>query len=460
MRAPRFRFDSLRLQLLVSLLAVLAVAVVAVGAITYRNVLENTQELFDYQLRQMALTLREQGSLGGEQAEALTDEGLDFVVQIWTVDGRSVFQTRSHEALPARAVIGFADVLVPGGGTWRTYSVVTNNLVIQVAQPLQIRERLAARAAFRSVVPLLLLTPLLGLAVWWMIARALRPLKRVAVDVRSRDAGALEPVEAVNLPEEVEPLVTALNALLGRLSNFFEKQRAFVADAAHELRSPLTALKLQIQVLRRSPDEQSRSEAAASLADGVDRASRLVDQLLALARSESVGGPSALTSAAPVPLGEIARQALADTVPYASSRHTKLTLEADDRVRVAGDKAALSIMVRNLVDNAVRYSPEGATVLVALAALPSGSALLTVDDSGPGIPESERERVLDRFYRREANESGESGTGLGLAIVKNIATQHGARLALGSSSLGGLRVQVEFPPCSPSRDSDVRLTHP
>jgi two-component system OmpR family sensor kinase/two-component system sensor histidine kinase QseC len=292
---------------------------------------------------------------------------------------------------------------------------------------------------------LLLLTPLLGLAVWWMIARALQPLKRVAVDVRSRDAGALEPVEAVNLPEEVEPLVTALNALLGRLSTFFEKQRAFVADAAHELRSPLTALKLQIQVLRRSHDEQSRSQAVASLADGVDRASRLVDQLLALARSESVGGPSTLTSAAPVPLGEIARQALADTVPYASSRNINLTLEADDKVKVAGDKAALSIMVRNLADNAVRYCPPGATVLVALTALPSGSALLTVDDSGPGIPEAERERVLDRFYRREANESGESGTGLGLAIVKNIAIQHGAQLTLGSSALGGLRVEVEFP---------------
>ncbi|CAN5668321.1 ATP-binding protein [soil metagenome] len=443
--ASKFPFNSLRLRLLVSLLAVLSCAVLAVGGITYRSVLESTQELFDYQLRQMALTLREQGSIGGQQAQTLTDEGLDFVVQIWTVDGRSVFTTRRHDVLPTRAVIGFADVVIPGGPTWRTYSVVTRDFVIQVAQPIQIRKRLAAAAAFQSVVPLLLLTPILGLAVWWLIALAVAPMRRVAAEVRSRDAGALSPVSDQGLPEEVTPLVQSLNALLGRVSASFDAQRAFVADAAHELRSPLTALKLQIELLRRAPDDVTRVEAVSALGEGVDRASRLVDQLLALARSESTSGPHGLQNAAPLALSELVRQALADTVPYAVSRGTQLSLEGDDSIRIPGDRASLAILVRNLVDNAVRYSPPGSTVRVGVARDEAeGGASLIVDDAGPGIPPAERSRVLDRFYRREETAGEGNGTGLGLAIVKNIADRHGATLTLGESPAGGLRVVVRF----------------
>ncbi len=435
--------NSLRVRLLVSLLAMLAVVALVMGGLAYRNVLAETEALFDYQLRQMALSLRDQGEIAPDQASALADEQLDFVVQIWTVDGRSIYASRAHSALPARALLGLADITVDGQ-TWRTYSVATNARVIQVAQPLQIRQRLAAKAALRSVTPLLFLAPVLALAVWWLAALTLQPLRRVAADVRQRDEQSLRPLDAHGLPEEVAPLVTALNALLQRLGQSLDTQRAFVSDAAHELRSPLTALKLQLQLLQRAPDAAARAAALQSLSAGIDRAARLVEQLLALARGEP-GGPAAVPE--PVDLAEVVRQAVADTVPFALSRGTEFELFADAPVTVMGDRLALGVLARNLADNAVRYSPPGSRVELLVGVGGNGDEgvpFLQVDDSGPGIPAEERERVFDRFYRRGVND--EAGTGLGLAIVRSVALRHGADVSLTDSPLGGLRVTLRFGP--------------
>ena len=443
---------SIRARLLASLLATVALAALLLGVAAYRNVLAETEHLFDYQLRQMALSLRDQGEIAPPQAGPLGDADFDFVVQIWTVDGRAIYASRAHAALPSRAVLGFADVAVPGG-TWRTYSVATPYRVIQVAQPAAIRRRLAARSAFGSVVPLLAVAPLLAAAVWWVVALAIRPLERLARDVRSRDAAAMQPLGLdARLPDEAAPLVEALNALLARLAAAFDAQRAFVADAAHELRSPLTALRLQLGRLRRlgaGGDAAAREAALDALAAGVERAVRLVEQLLLLARSE----PSASTAAAneAIDLGELARQAVADTVPQAAARGTELALDAEPEVTVTGDRAALAALVRNLADNAVRHSPPEAKVRLTVAKEEGGAAILCVDDDGPGIPAADRERVFDRFYRREpapASDDGRAeaaqGSGLGLAIVRRIAERHGATVALESSPLGGLRVRVRF----------------
>jgi two-component system OmpR family sensor kinase/two-component system sensor histidine kinase QseC len=431
--------NSLRVRLLLSLLAMLAVAAALLGVVTYRNVLAETESLFDYQLRQMALTLRDQGEIPADQASPLTDEQLDFVVQIWTVDGRSIYASRRHPALPARALLGFATVRA-GEQRWRTFSVATRDKVIQVAQPVQIRERLAADAALRSIVPLLGLAPLMALAVWWLAARALSPLKRVAAGVRARDEQSLQPLATQGLPDEVAPLVQALNALLQRLGDSLDTQRAFVADAAHELRSPLTALKLQLQLLRRAPDEGARAAAIEGLAGGIDRAARLVEQLLTLARSEPGAPPLARER---IELGELARTVLADLHAYARSRGSELVLEADAPVEIEGERSALAALLRNLVDNALRYSPPGSRTIVRVAR-EGDSALLQVDDAGPGIPPVERERVFDRFYRRASG--GVQGCGLGLAFVRRVAARHGAMLALGAAPAGGLRATVHFRP--------------
>ena len=429
--------NSIRLRLLALLLCMLALAAVAMAGVTYRNVLAQTEALFDYQLRQMALSLRDQGEIAPDQANALADRDLDFVIQIWSADGRAIYASRQHQELPARALLGLADVTV-GQQAWRTFSVATGRRVIQVAQPRQIRQRLAADAALHSIQPLLFVAPVLALVMWWLAALSLRPLLQVAQAVRERDTQSLAPLPGVGLPDELEPLVQALNGLLQRLGQTLDVQRAFVADAAHELRSPLTALKLQLDLLHKAPDAAARNAATQALGEGITRAGRLVEQLLVLARNEP-GAPSL-----PMPevdLSEIARRALADTVPQALARGTELELQADTPVSLRGDTASLTVLVRNLADNAVRHTPAGSRVLVRVQA-EDGGALLTVDDAGAGIPTEERERVFDRFYRRDPAAS--EGSGLGLAIVRNVAARHGATVMLGEAPLGGLRATVRF----------------
>lgn len=429
--------NSIRFRLLLALLAILAATAVVLGGFTYRNVLVESESLFDYQLRQMALSLRDQGEIDPSQAQALADGQLDFVVQIWSVDGRTIYATRDHPNLPSRALIGLAEVNVQGQ-VWRTFSTATRDRVIQVAQPVQIRKRLAADAALRSVLPLLFLAPLLALFGWWVVARSLAPLNRVAADVRQRDERVLSPLPTVGLPDEVAPLVVALNALLVRLGDSFDTQRAFVADAAHELRSPLTALTLQLKLLQRAPDDASRDAAITALGEGIERSTRMVGQLLTLARSEPGAAASPLE---PLDLAEVVRQALVDTVPYAISRGSELELVADTPVMLAGDRTALGVLARNLADNGLRYGPPGAHVVVRVM-VQAGTPVLQVDDNGPGIPADERERVFDRFYRRASNDEG--GSGLGLAIVLTIARRHHATVTLDDSPLGGLRVTVRF----------------
>ncbi len=243
---------SIRWRLLLSLGVVLLCAAAVSAALTWRSVLAETRTLFDYQLRQMALSLRDQGAIAPDQASALADEQLDFVVQIWSVDGRSIYASRIHPELPDRAALGLADVRV-GGKLWRTYGVVTRDRVIQVAQPEQIRRDLATAAALRSVEPLAWLALPMAALVWWLVNLMTAPLRSLARGVQQRDAAALTPLALDDLPDEVAPLVSALNALLARLGDSLAAQRAFVADAAHELRSPLTALKLQLQALRSAP---------------------------------------------------------------------------------------------------------------------------------------------------------------------------------------------------------------
>ncbi len=430
--------NSIRIRLLLALLAILAAAAAVLGGFTYHNVLVETEALFDYQLRQMALSLRDQGEIDPSQAQALADGQLDFVVQIWNVEGRTIYATRDHPNLPSRALIGLAEINV-NGQVWRTFSTATRDRVIQVAQPVEIRKRLAADAALRSVLPLLFLAPVLALFGWWVVARSLAPLNRVAADVRQRDEHGLAPLPTDGLPDEVAPLVTALNALLVRLGESFDAQRAFVADAAHELRSPLTALTLQLKLLQRATDEASREAAITALGEGIERSSRMVGQLLTLARSEPGAAASPLE---PLDLAEVVRQAMVDTVPYALSRGSDLELVADAPVPVTGDRSALGVLARNLADNSLRYGPPGAHVVVRVMTV-DGAPVLQVDDNGPGIPADERGRVFDRFYRR-ANDEG--GSGLGLAIVQSIARRHGATVTLGDSPMGGLRVVVRFVP--------------
>ena len=430
---------SIRSRLLITLLTLVTCASLLAGWFAYRQAVQESATLFDYQLRQMALSLRNQVSLAQQIEVPTQQEDADFVVQIWDVFGRSIVYV-SRPGLPAinRPNAGYANFAF-NGEPWRVYGLETVDGVIQVAQPVRIQQAIARSSALRVAIPVLLLVPILGIAIVLVVQGGLRPLQRVAAEVKSRQVNSLTPVEAGPLPEEVAPLVHELNRLLARVDSAFAIQRAFIADAAHELRSPLTAVRLQIQLLDRATDEASAREARARLGEAVDRAVHMIEQLLTLARSEP---RDAAVELKPVPLETPAAEAISDTHTLAQSRHIDLELHAEPNIWVRGDQAALRTLVRNLVDNAVRYTPERGKVEVRVTSSDT-AATLEVLDSGPGIPEADRARAFDRFYRRAA--APEGGSGLGLAIVKAIAERHGARIALDTAPLGGLRVTVTFP---------------
>ena len=259
--------------------------------------------------------------------------------------------------------------------------------------------------------------------------------------VAKRQADDLSPVNDAELPDEVRPLVQELNLLFARVQRAFDAQQHFVADAAHELRSPLAALKLQVQGLQRATNNDAREIAVTRLLVGIDRATRLVEQLLMLARHEASAASGLKTQ--PVTLVEVAKSALADVMPAAQERGIDIGLERADDAVIQGDADSLAVLVRNLLENAIKYTPMGGTVDLEVK-LEDGQALYVVQDSGPGIPAQDRDRVLDRFYRVQGAES--SGSGLGLAIVKSVAELHGASVSLDASPrLRGLRATVRFP---------------
>ena len=432
---------SIRARLLVALIILVAMISLLAAGVTYRRVLSETSTLFDYQLRQMALSLRSQISLA-PRIEVPPDQGdTDFVVQIWDVFGARTYVSRPGLPMINQTVLGYADLNLRGQ-PWRAYGLQTADGVIQIAQPVQVRQALARAAAARVVIPLILLLPIMVGAVAWIVRGGLKPLRFVAAEVQRRDARTLAPLGIDNLPREVEPLVSELNRLLERLQRAFSAQRAFISDAAHELRSPLTALRLQLQLLDRAPDERQRLEAQARLGAAVERAIHLVEQLLALARSEPQEAPMDFER---VDLSAAAAEGIRDTHDLALARNIDLGLEATPGLYIHGNREALRTLVRNLVDNAVRYTPPGGTVQVRCRSA-AQDAVLEVSDTGPGIATADRERVFDRFYRRAAAQEG--GTGLGLAIVKAIAERHGARIDLGEAPGGGLHVTASFPSAS------------
>jgi len=431
---------SLRLRLFAFTAALAALTALGVAAATYASVRAEADQLFDYHLRQMALSLRDQGRIPADERNPLDNPDFDYVVQIWSVDGLSLYTSRPRPGLvplPPATVLGLSTVQLDGA-PWRVFGVATPLRIVQVAQPLAVRQRLAALAAARSVLPVVVAAPLVALALWWLVGVSLAPLSRVAEAARRRDARTAGALPTAGLPAEVEPLVGAFNELLGRLSESFELQRAFVADAAHELRSPLTALKLQIGLLADAPDEAARRVALERLRGGVDRATRLVEQLLALARAEPAAAPPLL----PLDLAEVLRQAIGDASALARQMDAQVELQAGAPCSVRGDAQALRSAVRNLVDNALLHGGPAPHVHVGLS-VQDGQVLLQVDDSGPGIPEAERERVFDRFHRREGT-TGE-GSGLGLAIVRAVAQQHGGQVRLLDAPGGGLRAELRLP---------------
>ncbi len=430
---------SIRRTLTLWLGAGLALALVAAAVLTYLRARDEANALFDFHLRQTAASLTGVPLAGTGSGAGFGDEGL--VVQIWDPTGVRLYRSQPAEQdesrMPARSNPGFATIDTPSG-RYRVFSVLAAGQLVQVGQPLALRNELAARLAASTVLPLAIIAPFFALVVWLSLRRGLAPLARVANAVQKRAPGQLEPLAATGWPSEVAPLVDALNGLLGRLSRALDAQRAFVADAAHELRSPLTALGLQAQLAERAGNDADRASALAELRGGLARATRMVEQLLALAREE----PGVTERPfAPVALATIARSVVGTFAPLAAAKSIDLGLERADDATVPGDADALTTLLANLVDNAIRYTPAGGRIDVLVEAHPVPK--LTVRDDGPGVPSSARARLFERFVR--GSDAAAPGSGLGLAIVQRIAVRHGATATLADGIDGrGLAVVVAF----------------
>jgi two-component system OmpR family sensor kinase len=427
---------SIRRELLLWLLLGLVVAVAAAATSTYYQARREAKELFDYQLRQLALSVANEGLSLLPQADSERDE--DFAIQVWNENQELLYSSRPGVDIPSQLDPGYSNVATHRGH-WRVFGVHAHGRLVQVAQRLSVHEELAAAMAFRVVAPLLVILPLLGALVWLTVRRGLRPLTSVTSAVRVRTAAALRPLPESGLPEEVQPLVHALNDLLARLGRAMAVQRGFIADAAHELRTPLTAVQLQLELARWATNAEEREAAFEDLQRGVSRAIHLVSQLLTLARQDPEVTERVLQ---PTDLSEIARLVVAEQTPLATARQIDVGISDAVESVIKGDPEALRVMLGNLVDNAIRYSPTGGRVDVSVTHR-DGHALLAIQDAGPGIPISDRGRVFDRFFR--GHELDVPGSGLGLAIVKSIADRHHATIGLESGpGERGLLVSISF----------------
>lgn len=431
---------SIRRQLLLWLFMGLSVSTIVAAFAVYARAREEARDLFDYQLQQMAAAFPHEG-FGPITAPFSDESGMGdvVVVQIRGENGAQLYLSRPGSPAPQTMDIGFSTVSTPDG-SWRVFSALVGNSIIQVSQPMSVREELAASMALRTMLPLLITLPVLIVLIWITVGRGLKPLNEVAAAVGKRSANALQPLPDHRLPREVKPLVTALNDLLLRLGRSLSSQRSFIADAAHELRTPLTAVKLQIQLAERAVTDAERAAAFARLKGGTERAIHLVAQLLTLARNEPEAAGQPFTR---IDLTDVARQVIAEQAPIAAAKNLELGLSSATPVPINGDPVALRTMLGNLVINAVHYTPSGGAIDVE-ANTQNGQACLVVNDTGPGIPATEREQVFDRFYRHET--AGVTGSGLGLAIVQKVAQRHGAAVELGEGPGGrGLKVTVRFP---------------
>ena len=437
---------SLRRRLLFLLSGTVLAAWLATAVFTYFDARKEIGEMLDAHLAQSA------GLIAAQLEHELEDDHeatlprqykheRKIAFQVWDRKGR--LRLRSSSAPEARLQSqpeGYGDATIDGK-RWRLFSRwdESRHYLVQVGERYELRDELAESVAGHLLHPLYFALPALALLIWLAVGAGLVPLAGIAREVAQRAPDNLAHLDAGSAPREISPLIGALNALFDRLRTSLEQERRFTADAAHELRTPLAAVKTQAQVALGATGEAERGRALASVVAGTDRASRLVEQLLVLARLDP---QTALPPGQTVDLHELARQGVAEIAPAAAAKGVEVSLAAGDAAPVPGDAVLLAVLLRNLLDNAVRYTPSGGEVEVAVAHR-SGGVSLAVVDNGPGISEAERGQVFERFHRLLG--SGEEGSGLGLSIVRRIADLHRAGVSLDTGPGGrGLRVEVRF----------------
>ncbi|MHC8319670.1 ATP-binding protein [Pseudomonas sp. GB2N2] len=435
--------DSVQVRLSVTLsLAILIVAVLA-GMFAFISAINESHEMQDETLRQVAILFdRQKMTLHYPVVEQVAgdDEESRIIVQYLADSSNANGRGDATTPLPFPATL--ADGLSTLSVTGENFRVLVRTTVggerIVVAQEADVREKEARKSAWRSLLPFLILFPVLLLVVRDLVRKLFRPIAILSEDIDQRDEQALHPIDDHHLPSEIRPFVVAINRLLARVSQSMEVQRRFIADAAHELRSPMTALSLQAERLSVIEMSTAAHERFLPLSLGIERSRNLIDQMLALAAAQS----SLDRKPTSVSVHNVFRRVLEDLLPLAERRHIDVGAQSFDDIQVVGNEMDLFILVRNLVDNAIRYTPTGGRVDLAVDSA-FDKVILEVKDSGPGICAEEQLLVFDPFYRSLGTE--EAGSGLGLAIVKAIADRLGAQIRLSFAdemSKSGLCVSV------------------
>ena len=472
---------SIRSRTLVLVLGLLGVALAVISWMSYRDAQHEIEELFDAQLAQTArllegmvsrdMTPAARESLQQALSQAARERGetmpghryeSKLAFQVFDGNAEVVLQSASAPArllerlvaawrpglsgaaaLPAGlsdALVGYHEVPVDAH-RWRVFVLhdVADEFWVVVGEREDVRGELVDNIALRSLAPDLIGLPLLALLVWLAIGWSLEPLKQMARLIKTRNPDTLAPLVIAGLPQELEPMAAALNRLLQQLNTLLKREKRFLADAAHELRTPLAVLRIHAQNALDAPDPADRADALHQMVHGVDRATRLVTQLLTLARLEPNAAHLQLRE---LDLHTYVRNELAELIPLAFERGQELTLNAEEtgNYHLQADGTSLGVLLQNLVANAIQYTPEGGRIQVLLKETPD-KVELHVQDSGPGVRETMRAKLFERFFREGVG----SGAGLGLSIVQRIVELHRGTIILGDAPLGGLDVQVHLP---------------
>lgn len=456
------RCYSMRCRLMVLLIGLLAVLWLGASVVAFEHAVSETDELFDAQMVQASDLLLglARGSSSASPVSPVSPAPYRYEMPLFYQlmdrhgDGWRVL---AHSAsfpgagpLPRELDEGFSRVEL-AGAPWRVFVRLGSaddgrQLRVVVGQRYSIRDDLTHEFSEHLAIPLVMVFPLMAVAIWWGIGRAMRPVSEAARFVSGMRADDLKPVAlAERVPDEIVPLIDAINVLTERVARTIENERRFTADAAHELRTPLAALKVHAQVAGRISEPDERSRVLGQVMAGVERMTHLVEQLLALARLEP--GAGGVEAGAATDLAEAAALACADLAPRAMARRQEVQLRATQPARARVDAVRALALICNLVDNALRYGPDGARVEVAVRCTAQGVELSVMDD-GPGVEPARRGRLLERFYR--GADADAEGCGLGLSIVSRIVDAAAARIEFVDGLLRpdggfGLGVRVQFP---------------
>lgn len=450
--------NSIRRRLLFLLLSSITLAWTFAAVTGYIDVHHEVDELFDAKLAQSAHVLLSVSSheimeqIMFDQNPKVTDDDLTsydekyqyahkVAYQIWIEPDKLMARSKSApEHRLTQVEIGYSDTDFDGFH-WRVYAIKhpVEPITIITAERYDIRSELSTSITIKLIIPIVVSLPILALFIWFSVTRGLAPLYKLSAEIQNREPKNLKPIDIEHTPEEITPVISSMNTLFQRLHTAFENERRFTADASHELRTPLAALKTHAQVALRMAENETQKKSLQQVINGVDRASHLVEQLLTLARLDPEKDSASLSQE--IDVCELAANVIGDLSSFAFERKIDLGLHGECQGHIRGNAGMLAIMLRNLIDNALRYTPAAGVVEVAVTT-EDGKVVLKVMDSGPGIPEEAHAKVFERFYRQLGSQA--PGVGLGLSIVARIIELHHAEIGLFSSPLGGLEIRVSF----------------